>query len=67
MNKADPIILTYEFEYNTGRHERILANRKWYDDDEYMWVINRRVDSLSEKAEIAYHYSGKIEIMNKTG
>lgn len=67
MNKADPIILTYEFEYKTGRHERILEDRKWYDDDEYIWVTNRRVDSLYEKDEIAYHYSGKIEIMNKTG
>ena len=47
MNKADPIILTYEFEYKTGRHERILENRRWYDD-EYMWVTDRRVDSLYE-------------------
>lgn len=31
MNKADPIILTYEFEYKTGRHERILENRSFED------------------------------------
>lgn len=67
MNKVDPIILTYEFEYKTGRHERVLADSKWYDDDEYMWVTDRRVESLYEKDKIAYHYSGKIEIMNKTG